>query len=136
MKKVTKKKAIKAAEGSNDATDFSDSESDLEDDLIEVEGVKGRFRQVKSMNDIYGERPEKIETITLSQFATSYRKCQKKPKHLILNKGFSDEEGNIIEHVSEKRLPLYIELMNSKEVYRLRKFSTVLRIHASSKKQG
>ena len=136
MKIVTKKKVSKGAEDSNDATDCSGSESDLENDLIEVEGVKGRFRQVKSMNDIYGERPEKIETITLSQFATSYRKCQKKPKNLILNNGCSNEEGNIIEHVSEKRLPLYIELMNSKEVYRLRKFSTVLRIHASSKKQG
>ncbi len=33
-------------------------------------------------------------------------------------------------------MPLYIELKDSKDVYRLRKFSTVLRIHASSKKKG
>ena len=135
---MTKKCSTAVPENSNDDSDGNGSESDLDEegDLIKVEGVRGRFMQVRSMNDKYGERPDKLETITLSQFATSYSKCQKRPKDISLTEGCSKECGNIIDHLTGKRLPLYIELRDTKEIYRLRKFSTVLRIHASSKKKG
>ena len=116
----------------------SDDESEnLEEETIKVEGVKGRFLEVKSINDKYGARPKGIERITLSQFATSYSKCIKKPMNVSFNEdGCTEECGNIIDHLRGERLPKYIELTDSKEVYRLRAFPTVLKIHASSKKSG
>ena len=89
-----------------------------------------------SINDKYALRSEGIEKLTLSQFATSYSKCANRPKKVIFNNdGGSDEKGDIIDHSTEDLLPKHIKLTTN-EVYYLRKFSTVLRIHNSSKKSG
>ena len=65
----------------HDAPDSNEeSDSEEEEDVIRVEGVKGKFVQALSMNDKYDQRPDDIESITLSQFATSYTKCPKRPK--------------------------------------------------------
>ena len=75
--------------------------------------------------------------MTLSQFATSYSKCKTRPKDISFNEeGCTEECGNIIDHLTGKRLPKFIELSDTKDVYRLRQFSSVLKIHASSKKNG
>ena len=104
--------------------------------LIRVSGRQGLFMETKTMNEKYNARPEGVETITLSQFATSYTKCQKKPKNITFNsKGVTDETGFIIDHITEEPLPRYIK-MSTNEIYRLRGYSTVLRIHTSSKKAG
>ena len=76
-----------------------------------------------------------MEKITLSQFATSYRKCEKLPEKYTLIDNVTNETGCIKDHLTEDPLPLFIKL-STNEIYRLRKFSTVLRIHSSSKKDG
>ena len=123
-----------------DDNESIESDNDSEEGrggFIKVEGVKGRFLMVKSINDKYGIRPKGVESITLSQFATSYSKCRTKPKDITFNEeGCTDECGIIIDHLTEKSLPKYIKLNNIDEFYRLRQFSTVLKIHTSSKKSG
>ena len=72
----------------------------------------------------------------MSQFATSYTKCKKIPENLEFNpKNVTDETGFIIDHITEDPLPKFIR-MSTNDVYRLRDFSKVLRIHSSAKKEG
>ena len=63
MKKVTKKPQTVNSKVMGNQNDFgSDDESEnLEEETIKVEGVKGRFLEVKSINDKYGARPKGIE---------------------------------------------------------------------------
>ena len=138
LKKVTKKTPPEEGMEENDDRIDSDSDSEGEEGgFIKVEGVKGRFLMVKSVNDKYGMRPTGIEQLTLSQFATSYTKCRTRPKNVTFTEeGCTEECGSILDHLTEKNLPKYIKLRDTDEVYRLRQFSTVLKIHASSKKTG
>ena len=72
----------------------------------------------------------------MSQFCTSCTKCKKTPKNITFDQlDVTDDKGSISDHISGEWLPLHIKL-STDEVYRLRKFSTVLRIHSSSKKDG
>ena len=49
--------------------------------------------------------------------------------------GVTEERGDIIDHFTGEYLPRYIRLKTN-EIYSLRRFPTVLRIHSSSKKEG
>ena len=57
------------------------------------------------------------------------------PYHSFNNQGVTDLRGSIVDHISEEFLPLYIRL-STNEVYKLRKYSSILRIHSSGKKEG
>lgn len=104
--------------------------------LFEIEGRKGLYMESETISDKYDARPKGIETLTLSQFATSYTKCNIIPKDLCFNeKNVSEKTGYIIDHITEEPLPSFIKL-STNAIYRLRKYSTVLRIHSSSKKEG
>ena len=63
MKKGTKKSQTVNSKVMGNQNDFgSDDESEnLEEETVKVEGVKGRFFEVKSINDKYGARPKGIE---------------------------------------------------------------------------
>ena len=94
--------------------------------------------ETETICDKYDARPEGVEKLTLSQFATSYTKCKKIPKDLTFNeKNVTNETGYIIDHITEENLPSFIK-MSTNHVYRLRRYSTVLRIHsgANSKVDG
>ena len=106
--------------------------------MISIHGREGDYLEVASVNDIYDARPIAVNDLTLSQFATSYKKCPIKPKRLRLEtNGASEETGYIIDHITGEPLPRYIQMnTDSKEIYRLRRHSTVLRMHASYKKSG
>ena len=107
-----------------------------EEKLFEVEGREGLYKETETLWDKYDARPEAVENLTLSQFATSYTKCKKLPKGLQFNqKNVTNETGNIVDHITQENLPCFIK-MSTNDIYRLRKFSTVLRIHSSSKKVG
>ena len=107
-----------------------------EDKLFQVEGREGLYKETETLWDKYDARPEAVENLTLSQFATSYTKCKKLPKGLQFNqKNVTNETGNIVDHITQENLPRFIR-MSTNDIYRLRKFSTVLRIHSSSKKEG
>ena len=129
------------ASSENDTNEDSADENDdqdtaTEERYIKVQGRDGMYQKTSSMNDKYDARPKGVKDLTLSQFATSYTKCAKRPKHVEFNEnGVTNETGHIECHFSEKKLPLYIRL-STKDIYKLRRFSTVLRIHSSSKKTG
>ena len=126
---------------SNDSNSESDSSDDEENDKIEtnmftVPGREGLFMMTEKIHDKYAARPDGVETLVLSQFATCYTKCQRRPKTVQFNElGVTEKTGNIKNHLTDEPLPLHIKLRTN-EVYRLRKFCSVLRIHASSKKDG
>jgi hypothetical protein len=62
---------------------------------------------------------------------------KKAPKTVKFNeKGVTEEKGNIIDHLTEQYLLSQHIKLTTNQVYRLRKFSSVLRMHASSKKDG
>ena len=104
--------------------------------LFQIPGREGMYKEAEKVHDKYACRPEGIEELTLSQFATSYKKCRKEPKNLQFNDfGVTEEKGNIIDHITEQYLPQHIK-MTTGEIFYLRRFSTVLRIHSSSKKEG
>ena len=109
----------------------------IEDDktIFKVDGRDGMYTRTVSMHEKYDARPKALENLTLSQFATSFAKCAKLPKGYKLIDNITKETGNIADYVSGEALPLFIKLSNG-EIFRLRKFSTILRIHASSKKEG
>ena len=104
--------------------------------LFEIEGRKGLYMESETISDKYDARPKGIETLTLSQFATSYTKCNIIPKDLcFIEENVSEKTGYIIDLITEELLPSLIKL-STNAIYRLRKYSTVLRIHFSSKKEG
>ena len=109
--------------------------TETEKQMFKVQGREGLYSQTKSIHDKYAARPDAVEEITLSQFATSYTKCSKLPKKYKLINNASMETGYISNHLTGISLPLYIRL-STNEILRLRRFSTVLRIHSSSKKDG
>ena len=109
---------------------------EAENNLFTVPGRKGLYMLTEKIQDKYAARPDGVEELTLSQFATSYSRCKRKPKTVEFNeKGVTEKKGNIIDHLTEQHLPQHIKLKTN-QVYRLRKFSSVLRMHASSKKDG
>ena len=62
-----------------------DHEKDSEKDekrMFEIEGRKGLYIETETLCDKYDARPDGVEMLTLSQFATSYTKCAKPPKGL------------------------------------------------------
>ena len=85
--------------------------------------------------DRYAARPKKLGELTLSQFATSYTQCKKLPERYEFVENVTKERGVIIDHLTKECLPLYMKL-TAGEIFKLRKFSTVLRMHSSSKKDG
>ena len=140
MKKAKQDSEIIASSDNDSNEDSADENDDqetaTEERYIKVQGRDGMYLKTSSMNDKYDARPEGVEELTLSQFATSYTKCAKRPKHVEFNEhGITKETGLIKEYLSNKELPLYIRL-STKDIYKLRRFSTVLRIHSSSKKTG
>ena len=56
-----------------------------ENKFITVPGREGNFMMSESIHDKYTNRPIGVEKLTLSQFATCYTKCKKKPKDVTLN---------------------------------------------------
>ena len=124
-------------------SDFDENPQENETDAnqdgnssFRVIGREGKFSNTTSVHDKYAARPKGVNDLTLSQFATSYTKCGKKPKKVKFNKDdVSDEKGCIFDHLTGLALPKHIKL-STNEIYYLRKFSNVLRIHSSSKKTG
>ena len=53
--------------------------------LIQISGRKGVYLETERIMDKYASRPDGVENLTLSQFATSYAKCRKKPKKIYFN---------------------------------------------------
>ena len=101
----------------------SSGESDIEDDfqerelkfrdngqeLIKIPGRKGTYVETERIHDKYAARPEGVNSLTLSQFATSYAKCKKKPNNIKFDEsGVTEEKGNIIDHLTDEPLPRYI----------------------------
>ena len=124
-------------DGNEDKGEDEDKEefNQQEDEPFRISGRQGLFTKTISMHQKYASRPIGVENLTLSQFATSYTKCQKLPERYVFHGNVTKELGNIVDHLTDNRLPLYIKLSTG-EIYRLRKFSTVLRMHSSSKKDG
>ena len=127
------------SEAENDASDNDDEVQENESSsskVFRVPGREGMFMETESVHDKYASRPVGVKNLTLSQFATSYTKCKKKPKNVKFNQSnVTDETGFIIDHLTEQCLPQHIK-MSAGDVYRLRRFSSILRIHSSSKKNG
>ena len=67
---------------------------------IKVQERQGMYLKTASVNDKYAARPKGINDLTLSQFATSYTKCKKKPKVTFNKDGVTDKTGNIIDHLT------------------------------------
>ena len=63
------------------------------------------------------------------------REDKKLPERYEFVENVTKERGVIIDHLTKECLPLYMKL-TAGEIFKLRKFSTVLRMHSSSKKDG
>ena len=121
--------------------DFVDTEN--VEEVIEIEGKVGKYKASKTMTDRYLNRPNKLERMTLAQFAISYTVSYGKMPNKIkmLNDG---DDGMISEEVScnldiyqtSESLPLWIKLKNGLGRMRLRQKQIVLRYHLSKKKEG
>ena len=154
LRKVNK--AIESEEPSDEVENDSEGDDNNEDDNIEeqeiqedefngnddeeklfrVPGKKGLYKEAESICKKYAARPKGIENLTLSQFATSYTKRYKKPKNCNFNaENVSDEKGFITNHITDVQLPRYVRL-STNEIFGLRRYSSVLRLHASAKKDG
>ena len=98
---------------------YSKEKSPEERDVFEIEGRNGLFTEIEMIFDKYMARPEGVENLTLSQFATSYTRCTKKPKNLAFNdKNVTNETGSIIDHITEEHLPCFIQ-MSTNDIYRV-----------------
>jgi hypothetical protein len=54
---------------------------EAENNLFTVPGRKGLYSMTEKIQDKYAARPEGVEELTLSQFATSYSRCKKSAKN-------------------------------------------------------
>ena len=78
-------------------------------EVIKIPGRKGTYAEAEKIHDKYAARPGGVKDLTLSQFATSYTKCNKKPKNIEFNQfDVTEEKGIIIDHLTEEPLPRYI----------------------------
>ena len=87
----------------------------------------------ESIHDKYTNRPIGVEKLTLSQFATCYTKCKKKPKYVTLND--LDVSKIFFDHITNQFLPQHIKTSKN-EFFRLRGQLKVLQIYSSSKKEA
>ena len=92
-------------------------ERKAEEKFVTVPGRQGLYTLTKSIHDKYDMRPKGVEELTLSQFATSYSKCEKKPKDVTFNNlGVSDKKGLIANYLSNQDLPQHIKLSSNEIV--------------------
>ena len=100
-------------ESGNDSDgDFQEDRMETTDDtkdVIRIPGRKGIYQETEKIHDKYANRPDGIKDLTLSQFATSYSKCNKKPKNIKFNESdVTEERGDILDHLTEEPLPKYL----------------------------
>ena len=127
-------------EGDDDFEYNSDGEeipssSENGKELFNLPGRKGKFQITDTIHNKYSNRPDKLETICLAQFATSYEACAKPGKNFELVDGISSIDGTLMEYGTENKLPKYIQL-KSGGYMRLRIAPCIMRIHSSKKKKG
>ena len=85
-----------------------------EEKFVTVPGRQGTYTLTESIHDKYETRPKGVENLTLSQFATCYTKCNKKPKNTTFNDlDVSDKKGLIRDHLSNQYLPQHIKMSNN-----------------------
>ena len=63
------------------------------------------FKKGTTIHENYAARPIGIENLTLSQFATSYRKCKGQKNVKLNGLGVTEETGYILNHITGCPLP-------------------------------
>ena len=126
--------------------EVGDCRDDEDDKLIKLEDRLGNFKQSVSIQDKYKGRPKNPNggewKIVLAQFATCYQQAspEKLPKDLVSLGDMSEKQGESIKnYIDGSMLPKYIRitLSEKKHIFMyLRMFPKILRIHASTKKDG
>ena len=101
---------------------------------VTIPGRDGTFTQAIPIHEKYAERPTVLDKMCLAQFAISYE-TSKRPKKEELKKDESEAKQEVAIFGTDIMLPKYIFLQNG-SVMKLRTTSSILRIHASSKKKG
>ena len=112
-----------------------------DEDLIKIEDRAGLYKKGLSIHDKYKARPKFSQdqewNITLAQFATCYVPCQKKPENIIWIGDMSEELGRIQNMYDNMLLPKYVRLSTKNQIIlRLRNYPSVMKMHASHKKDG
>ena len=104
---------------------------------VRIEGREGDYKAAITVHDRYPMRPNKLEKMTLAQFATLYLVTYKILKSAVFdNDGCSKDFSDQIIYNTSILLPNHITLKENMGIMRLRNFPQVLRYHASKRKEG
>ncbi len=109
-----------------------------EDELVEIEGKPGKYRQATSIHDRYAKRPTDLENVCLAQFAVWYEPRKQVPKKVTFINGVSDQVGHVTCLTNDDLLfPKYLDLRPFKLGFMaLRGAPKILRLHNPRKKDG
>ena len=72
---------ISNSEDESSSDEEGEKNIEPENNLFTVPGRKGLYKKTEKIQDKYSARPNGVEKLTLSQFATSYSRCKKSAKN-------------------------------------------------------
>ena len=121
----------------DDAEPEGIEDDELEDELVELEGKSGKYREAISIHKRYAARPFGIQSISLAQYASVYEARRNIPKKTEIVDGMSQERGQYVIFDTDIKLPKYLDLTKERLGYMgLRSSPCIIRFHSSQKKEG